>query len=425
MRILMLSNLCPPYYLGGYEIGCLNVARALDRRGHEIRLLTTGSHVPGPPDPAFVDRRLSMGWFDPYPLPGSAWNGAGQLAAFHGVCSDYGNTTGLVQALRDFRPDLVYCWNPLGIGGLALMDMLNTVGVPWVLHLMDVVPDYMQGYVPAPVRHIFNAGGGDIYAGCGVITMAQHILDMVEANVGIRFPQGAAIIPGWVDTTGLGRRTAYRVDGQTRFVTAGTVAAHKGTYLIVQAAASLRAQGREDFAIDVFGEGQVDDYVAMAARLGVGAQVRFLGGRPQRALLESYAGYDAFLFPTREQEPFGFAPIEAAASGCVPIMTANCGAAERMVGEVHCLKIERSSAALAASMARVITGAVDLTRIGAAGAALVASDLSEAVCMGQIEAVLAAHARPWSHARLDDPKLLLLAYIKHHLARGITLGIDE
>ncbi len=423
MRILILSNLCPPFALGGYEIGCLNVARALDRRGHAIRLLTTASHVPGPPDPEFIDRRLSLGWFDPYALPGTAWNGAGQLAALHGICSDYANTAALIHALREFQPDLVYCWNPLGIGGLALMDMLNIVGVPWVLHLMDMVPVHMQQFCPPHVRHIFNASGGAIYAGCGVIAMARHILEMVEAEVGIRFDQEVAIIPGWVDTTGLTRRSAYRQGGHTSFVTAGTVGWHKGSHLIVEAAATLAARGLP-FSIDVFGEGLVAEHVAMAERLGVSGRVRFHGGRGQRELLESYSGYDAFLVPTRPQEAFGFAPIEAAASGCVPIMTAHCGAAERLVDQVHCLKIEQSAEALASAMAQVIEGSVDLPRIGAAGAALVASDLSEARCLDMIEAALGAALRPWSRARLDDPALLQLAYTKHHLARAITLGID-
>src|SRR6478735_4153911 len=44
MRILVISNLFPPAFLGGYEIGAGWVCSELRRRGHEI-MLWTASHV--------------------------------------------------------------------------------------------------------------------------------------------------------------------------------------------------------------------------------------------------------------------------------------------------------------------------------------------------------------------------------------------
>ena len=42
--------------------------------------------------------------------------------------------------------------------------------------------------------------------------------------------------------------------------------------------------------------------------LQVDDRVRLLGPRSQPELLRSYAGYDAFLCPTWERDPFPFAP---------------------------------------------------------------------------------------------------------------------
>lgn len=41
MRILVLSNLYPPYYLGGYELACKDVVDRLEARGHELFVLTS------------------------------------------------------------------------------------------------------------------------------------------------------------------------------------------------------------------------------------------------------------------------------------------------------------------------------------------------------------------------------------------------
>src|ERR671918_1913723 len=41
MRILIVSNLYPPYYLGGYEIRCALVAEGLRQAGHNVRVLTS------------------------------------------------------------------------------------------------------------------------------------------------------------------------------------------------------------------------------------------------------------------------------------------------------------------------------------------------------------------------------------------------
>ena len=51
--------------------------------------------------------------------------------------------------------------------------------------------------------------------------------------------------------------------------------------------------------------------------------------------------------PDPRREPFGFAPLEAAARGCVPIMSQACGIAEWFVHGVHFLKAPRTAEAFA------------------------------------------------------------------------------
>src|SRR4051794_26459047 len=46
MKILVLSNLYPPDFIGGYEIACAQVVDALRRRGHDVHVLTTAPRTP-------------------------------------------------------------------------------------------------------------------------------------------------------------------------------------------------------------------------------------------------------------------------------------------------------------------------------------------------------------------------------------------
>lgn len=417
MRILVLSNLCPPHYLGGYELACFNVAQELHRRGHEVVLLTTPSHVLGEPDPSFVQRRLSMNWFAPYhTIPqGSAL----QLALHEATCSDFRNTAALIETLRTFKPDVVYCWNLLGLGGLAILDILNVVGAPRVTHVMDVVHRFYES--PNRIQQIF-AASGRIRVNEKTIIVSQQLLDEILDLTDTKL-ENVSMIPCWANPAPRAEKREYRVGGITKFVAAGGINSAKGMDLIVEASADLLKRGVSNFSVDVFGSGEIGTYVSMAKRFGVADHISFLGPKAQSELLERYSQYDLFLFPTWDREPFGFAPLEAAASGCVPIINRNCGAAERLVDRVHCLKIDRTAADLGKAMQAAIDGTVNLAPIGRAVSELMRTDLSFGRCMDQIEGILAGMEQTWDERQLYDQRLMLLAHTKHHLARSLRLGL--
>lgn len=405
--------------LGGYEIACANVAKAMSQLGHEVRVLTTWSHLPLSAEmPTWVCRSLDLHWHIPHKSSNVTID---QRDLHSAVCSSYSNTINVLNTLKSFRPDVVYVWNLVGIGGAAILDLLNIVRVPWVIHLMDRVPVEIASNTPENVLGLFNANGSDLYDQASIISMSEHLLDEIGAVSGIYFPQGATIIPGAVDLSKSIPHKPYLRDGRARFVTAGAVLAHKGIDLILEASAILRSEGF-DFLVDIYGDGDLPQYLDMSKGLRVDKNVRFLGSRSQDDLFALYADYDAFLFPTWEREPFGFAPIEAAGCGALPIITRNCGASERLVDGVHCLKIDRNVRSLADAMRRIANGSVNVERIGLAGKRLVSSDLSFTKCVDRIEKTLAEHANAWSFDRLDDPWLPLLCFLKHNLS--ISLRFD-
>src|SRR5206468_4103576 len=53
------------------------------------------------------------------------------------------NVHALTRALDEFRPDVVYVCNLVGLGGLGLMACLLHMRIPWVWQLGDRVPQYL------------------------------------------------------------------------------------------------------------------------------------------------------------------------------------------------------------------------------------------------------------------------------------------
>jgi glycosyltransferase involved in cell wall biosynthesis len=410
MRVLFVTNLYPPFVFGGYELACAHTAEAMAERGHQVRVLTTWCHLPQKSkDPDWVHRDLDLHWFVP------------QSDIHSAFCSSYANTLQLLNTIRDFRPDVVSVWNVIGIGALAMLDLLNKIGVPWSLFLGDRVPVEIAENLSSNVLGLFGGQGSGLYKRARILSVSQHLLDEIESVSGITFPQGSDIVAGWADLSHAVPHEPYLRNGRARFVAASSVVPHKGIDLIVEASARLRDSGL-DFSVDVIGDGELRRYMDMARTLQLQDHVRFLGRRSYPDLLRAYAGYDAFLCPTWERDPFPYAPLGAAGCGTPPIITRNCGTSERFVDGVHCIKIDRTAEQLADAMTSVATGRVRLARMARAGQRLMKSDLSFNRYLDRTENALREHARPWQHQAAHDPTLPLLAFLKHNLSLRLRQG---
>ncbi|HEX4114017.1 MAG TPA: glycosyltransferase family 4 protein, partial [Stellaceae bacterium] len=146
--------------------------------------------------------------------------------------------------------------------------------------------------------------------------------------------------------------------------------------------------------------------------------VRFLGSKSQQDLYALYPNYDCFLFPTWYREPFGMAPVEAAAMGCPPIMTFGCGAAEWFVHEVHCLKIPRDAMALAEAMERFMGDPELRASLSRRAAYLANTSLDFEYALDRIERVLEGNRRAIDWQAIDWQRLYQLAYEKDRTALG-------
>jgi glycosyltransferase involved in cell wall biosynthesis len=417
MRILVVSNLYPPMHIGGYEMGCRTLVDALRQRGHDVRVLTSPSTRQADQPQPHVVRSLQMTAHTPAAMRArrSVEPGATVLAR----ASHPANTAIMLQHIEEFEPECVYLFNVFGIGGLALMDALRVLHQPWALHLMDRVPVEVRTDLDPDVLALFGAHDGSLYDSASIISMSRRLLGEIEQLCGYSLEEGAVYVPGWSTATRELPERDHAPGGRVRFVAAGRVHANKGTGLILEAAARLRERVGADFALDIYGDGDLPWAVDLAHSLGLDDLVRFGGWRSQAELQQIYRRSDAFLFPTWEREPFGFAPVEAAAEGCVPIITGGAGVTERMVDGVHCVLIDRTADSLADAMQRVCDGAVDLAAMSEAGMILCREDLHLDTCVSTVEDVLASTARQGEHAMRPDWRTHALMALKHNLAQQL------
>lgn len=408
MRILVLSNLYPPDFIGGYELGCHQAVEALIARGHEVRVLTAAPRTPVPHVP-HVRRtlRLTDIW-DMYSR-GRSTQLALEMAEVEAMHINAFNVHSLLEELEDFRPDVAYVWMIVGLGGLGLIGCLQHLQVPWVWHLMDTVPAMLckrLGAVHPTLAREFERQLRGTYLAC-----SQRLVEDIERD-GIRLGGEVEVLPNWIAGAASPRRKGYLESGTLRIVSAGRLIEDKGVPLLIEAARMLREQGFDNFQMDFFGKGEEEAFRAIVQRHDLGDRVSFRGVLPQAELIERYEDYDIFAFPTWEREPFAFAPLEAAARGCVPVLSEICGNAEWMVHGVHCLKTPRTAESLAAAFRQVLERRIDLEPLGRRAGAVVRRDFHIDTVAGRIERALdrAAQApRPTGGSTSDAYRLALLA----------------
>ena len=386
MRILVITNFYPPDVMGGYELGCAEATAELTRRGHEVSVLTSmPRNAVAAEDPA----RRVLHFTDVYDKERAS---AADPDIWHQTLSratllDAANLAALRTEVQRFDPQVVYLWNLVGIGGIALALAVDLVGIPWVWHLMDAGPRDLSVVAGHRRRELASALGGRLRGTW--IACSQGLLDEIAA-AGASLGDRTAVLPNWISgTRPQPREHGFRPGGVLRCAFAGRLTAEKGADIAIDAVSLLVASGRSSIELDVYGGGAERDALERRVdALGLVDRIRFAGMVQQKDLLARLSDVDVFLFPTTSREPFGLAPLEAAARGCVPLVTASCGYAEWFVGGVHVLKADRNAHGFAHSLRKVYDGEVDLGAIGRRAAAVAWSDFHVSTVFDHVEQLL-------------------------------------
>ena len=343
MKILVISNLFPPHYVGGYELICQTVVETLRERGHEIEVLTSNHDVKdaAPGNEIGVHRALKI-----HGMFGHPWLHIQQLQHL-----ERHNNETLRATLERFAPDLVYCWNFSGLSKSMLFTLQNSetptvfaVCDHWIArsHESDVWLCWWNKRNSSLrhrlVRGFWNANG--FRRRCHSVAPTNPIEQLRFQRIhfcsnslrDFTVAAGFAVKHGAVIycpvNTELFNGPPKNGDGPLqRLLYVGRLHDDKGVMTALRALTNLR--GKLDCQLNIYGRGN-PDYEAQLATFAQKEKlpVTFSSISCPEQMPSVYRAHDVLLFTSEWPEPFALTPLEAMASGLPVIGTTTGGSIE-------------------------------------------------------------------------------------------------
>ena len=344
MKILVLSNLYPPHYVGGYELHCQSIVEALRSRGHKVDVLTSDHGLEK--DETTVTERGVRRSLKIHGMFGHPWLGIHQLFAL-----ERHNNQTLLDTLKSVQPDLVYVWSCSGLSKSILFTLQNSA-VPTVFVVCDHWIARSQSSdvwtrwwnrKDATLRHrllrtMWTLTGARLRCQRHAPTNPMHqmrfqrlyfcsrALRDFTAAAGFRVEHGAVIYcPIKTELfTGEVRPASQAVQ---RLLFVGRLTEDKGVMTAMRAMALVR----DKFAgqLSVYGRGDASYEKQLRSFVeDHKLPVQFASVSAPGEMPPIYREHDALLFTSEWAEPFALTPLEAMASGIPVIGTMTGGSVE-------------------------------------------------------------------------------------------------
>jgi len=353
MRILVVSNLYPPHYIGGYELGCKQVVDALRARNHDVRVLTSTFGVREPQIAGGVYRLLKAD-FDSTPPDTAA-----DLVKL--VNREIANRRAMRRVLSSLQPEVIYVWNARNISISAVSDAQRSgfpvsffVSDSW-LSEWDKDPGYcLRDRHPARLhrRMAWRSVSGALNL-TGLIAnfplelshvqFASHYLKTmaIQSREPVR---GADVIHWGVDINRFRFRPSN--DGRSRLLYVGQLVKHKGVETAIEALKILRANAaHSSTTLTIVGGPDYGDSIrGIVRRERLEGAIHLAGMLPHERLPEIYQSHDTLIFPSIWEEPFSITLLEAMASGLAVVSTSTGGTPELLSDGVNGLAFPKGSA---------------------------------------------------------------------------------
>lgn len=325
MKILIVSNLFPPDCIGGYELGCSRIAQALAARGHDVVVATSRAADAGSSESTgrlrvrrvFAPLRELLLREHPPESPALRAEDSMKRA---------GVEVAAMGALREVialdLPDVIYLFNPVGLGPLGLMETILGSAVPAVFHLMDNLDLVLGAHWRASG---LRARLARIKMGFTALSCSRGCLGH-NSHLG-RYAAASVIYSGIEEIFSPEKRQLEPAGARFRFVCSGQVTRPKGIPQLLAAFHQARLASTVPLELHLIGRTGND--LAPAMRLGADGVV-FHGHQPHDATLEMLRRMDAGVYPLPDTEAFGYAPIECLSAGVPAILPRRAGCSEML-----------------------------------------------------------------------------------------------
>lgn len=386
MRILLLSNLYPPYVEGGAEILAGEIAAGLEHLGHEVMVLTSSYGLLNTAQDGHIWRTLQIAptaHFDRHRPP---WQQLDQPFNYYRRYHSSANARELQRMVAATKPDLLYTWEITGIGVNSLLKALSDLKVPIVFHLGSYWLLYARS--PETEQSRLRTRWLKQWLIGTVSSLTWTSLIAVSATVKQKYVQAGfdseriEVIYNGIDPRflALPRLESSRSTDTTKesiqLLFVGRLRVEKGVLVLLKALDLLVNEqgwmnsGAPALHLNIFGDGDeayISELRAFLREKHLTQAVTFHGNVPQNELIGHYDSSDILLVPSLWQEPFGLVLVEAMARG-LPVIASNVGGpTEILTHEKNGLLIEPDDErALASAIRHLLENPGKRTQLGQA-----------------------------------------------------------
>lgn len=313
MKILILSNYYPPYYIGGYELACYDTVQFLEKAGHEVYVLT-GNYKEESISLGKVYRKLKyIDYKDP--------------SYFDKNVVEEFNYETTQDVIKKIKPDLVYIWS-LRLVSLSPIWAVEKEKIKKVFEIGDF---WMKGFLANNFMSKLKREVKQLLPGFKaidikidpIISVSKWMIPEMKEFYGT---QNIFQIPNGTKIT---KEKSSKSKELMQYMFCGRLDYSKGLDLALKALSNLRDRKIYDFEFHIYGDGDkeyIDKCKKMVEVLCLSNHVIFHGKVDN--LEEAYKNNHVLLMPTRMREPFGLVLIEAMNYGVVSIAPDDFGPAE-------------------------------------------------------------------------------------------------
>jgi glycosyltransferase involved in cell wall biosynthesis len=341
MKVLIITDLYPPYFVGGYELKCKLHADELTRRGHMVSILTS-NWMAGKENIAEENVSRSLQTIresrSPYvqkksPITNSLRKRYSQMKRMFACRENYRVAYDTILAMN---PDLVYAWqlNDVSITPvLAAQDQ----GVPTVFRVDDYWLSKLKKEIcldSNPLKRQYRSmiNGLQDFNSIDFSHMLVISRSVKKSYVKVGFPAAnLTVMPEGVLSDivlDIDELPDSRAKDCFRLVYVGRLVHQKGTHVALESLWHLvKEMGISNIHLDIIGIGP-SDYVEqlrnMVAEFGLNTYVKFVGFMEHEQILARFLEYSAVLIPSLWEEPLSGTIAEAMARG-LPIIATDRG----------------------------------------------------------------------------------------------------
>jgi len=358
MRILVISNLCPPDYDGGFELSALRNANSLRERGHDVDVVTSefrttyqGERV----DPHWVHRifkgsQTKDGWStaemflggdsDLRFKIGNLFNQVNLRLANIRVLTNMldmapSNEAALDKFLAENDYDAAYVFGLHKIGTSVIRSLMKK-NIPVLYHQGD---EWLAFYLyPGRLKKLMlNLASPITYfrerkIDLKHVYLVSNFMKQRFMDAGLKEEQLGVIYRG-VEFPLREDFDRERFDPPV-FLVASRLTLYKGIHFAINAAAILDQRlPRAEWELWIAGHGDsttMQYFHGLVEELNIGHRVRFIGKHSRDSTYAHMQRALAVISPSVFDEPFGNTNIEAMAAG-TPLIASRSGAIEEII----------------------------------------------------------------------------------------------